>query len=275
MPQSDLDQLFATFPPGRNLAEQVRVFYGSTFQIEWTDAPEGSSTFGIDADADTLQVRRAIIRLNRASDRQVEAATHELLHLRQPIRGFPLIRRPSLPSSEPGQNAFLDSVLTNTINIVDHDIFVGDFVGMGLPLSRFLARRRDIPRYEEEARSYRGKTLVQEFAWMAWSWWAFEYLNNYMSIEHGDEQAETLAVATERAGKKALPRFEETAEQIRRWRSTGGHRHHGSYFDAMRKLFILLHLPPVDDFFRLSAGQGSVPTAVRVSFTPSVSKTMP
>ena len=265
-PTEYLDHIFAEFPPAQKLLREVRDFYGPVLRIELTDNPNGVSGYGIDLGQQTLCVSDAVIRLNTTTDRIAAAATHELLHLVQPIRGFNVICTLSPGPFHRKQMAHVQTVLHKIENIIHHDIFLDEFLATGLPLSQFMVEgRRVIPKYKAEARSYRGTVLTKATAWYAWSWWMFEFLNNHIAIRHGDQEAQAYAGSTEKFGSRVLPKFKHETKRIREWVAAGKHRQPDSYMDAIRSLIGLLHLPRVQTFGSLQRADGTAPRVVPIA----------
>jgi hypothetical protein len=184
---------------------------------------------------------------------------HELFHLELPLSGFVLLHANSFTPSHAQPLTYVDDIIGRVLNVVQHDQFVLDFVAAGLPLSEFMGKRDGVANYKAEARSYRGKQIVRGLEWWPWSWWSYEYFNNYISIKHGDADARDDAIEAEKWGARALPRFERTAAGIRQWVNAGKHRDAATYQDALRQLMTLLHLPPVKAFSSLSYVAGSAP----------------
>jgi hypothetical protein len=258
-PIPNLDEIFADFPAGQELLGEVRAFYGPMFFVEGFVNLDGVSKFSIDDGGASARFQGATIKLNMGSDRVEAAAMHELLHLSLPIRGFALINSLELSSAHQANIPYIDNVLGKLVNVVQHDIFVNDFLRAGLPLNQFQNKRSVVANYKKEFKSYKGKEIIRDLEWWPWSWWAFEYLNNYISIQHGDDAAARLAQETKMWGYKALPGFARTADQIKAWVKAGEHRSPATYRAAMVKLMKLLHLPPVKQFSSLTAVEGAAP----------------
>ena len=254
-----LDKLFVECAQGAKLLADIREFYGSTFKFSVQENLSGTSHFVIDTGAETLRFREASIRLNTSTNRIKAAAIHEALHLSLPTRRFNVIHAITLRPEHAPDFARIDETIRKTVNIVQHDIFVNEFVAMGFPLSEFIVRRPTAPRYAEEAKSFRGKVLIPDHAWIAWSWWAFEYFNNYLSIKHGDDSAELLAQNAATWGSRVLPGFQRKAEEIRDWAADQRHQQPETYMDALRRLFEIMQLPANLQFCSLVLAPGEIP----------------
>jgi hypothetical protein len=254
-----LERLLAAFPPGQRLLAEIREFYGPTFDVTLHENPDGRSRFEIDTGAAKMEFQKALIELNTATDRTVAAAVHELLHLRMPIRGFNPIHAIDLAPRYHAEFPRIDKLLRMTVNIVHHDIFVDEFVAAGLPLSHFLCDGSPPARYGEEAKQSRGKVLVPERAWIAWSWWSFQFFNCHLSRNHGDEQAERLASSATKWGNRVLPGFDKKTEKIKAWAARGGHKHANTYITAMSELAELMCIPATLKFCVLKLRPSQAP----------------
>jgi hypothetical protein len=263
LPPDYIDQLFRDFSPGLALLARVRAFYGASFRINLHNEPDGVSHFAIETGGPSLKFEGAIIDLNTTTDRVKAAAMHELLHLSLPIRGFPAVNAMTVTPSAT-QTVYdddirqLDEVLRKTVNIVQHDIFVEEFVASGLPLQQFLAPRSIQPKYASHVRENRGKELIPNRAWLAYSWWLYEYLNNYISIRHGDKRAGRYAGRTIKFGSQLLPDFGQKAAQIRAWVARGKHLSAETYPEAMREIFLLMDYPLIPIFCTLTPVDGLI-----------------
>lgn len=255
-----LDELFADLPQAQQLLADVREFYGAALQLHRRDNHDGISQFSVDQGRPGMPFQHARIVLNFASDRVREAGVHELLHLALPSRGF------NVPGSLTGQLtdaqfAEVDQVLKKAINIVQHDIFVGEYLAMGLSLERFMARRRDNPQYRALARRLRGRVTPWDR-----SMWAFEYLNNQLGRRHGDPEAERLSEACLQHGEGAMPDYPATAAAaaIDRWIAKVHHRNTQTYIGALRELFTIIQLPAGISFCRLDLVAGRLPAVTHL-----------
>lgn len=258
--------LFAGYPPGHLLLDEVRNFYGSSLRLERLGNPSAASHFSIDPGGETRGFRSARIYLNTATSRVKAAAVHELLHLCLPARGFPVLN--SFTSTHAIDLAlwsrYVPAFVDKTLNVVQHDVFVDEFVAAGLPISEFLGPRTDHREYGKEARQSIGKFLPPDRAWQPWSWWSFEYLNNHISIGHGDDSAKRLAKSTAKWGDRLLSGFSSKALEIETWVTRRRHQCVATYPDSMRELFQILGLPIVLKFCALKPNAGTAPSVVPI-----------
>ena len=251
LPDDYLEKLLVDLAAGQRLLEEVRVFYGPSLRIERREGVDGVSNFHIDPHNPSGLA--ASIGLNTTTDRIRAAATHELLHLAQHARGPPVVYTMTGPYTDV-QFTEINEILKRVVNVVQHDLFIDEFIGTGLPLSEFQTRRRDDPKYRAMARRLRGEPTLEDRCR-----WAFEFLNNHISIKHGDPGAKRLADSCRTHGENAMPEFKSNADAIEAWVASRAHLDRTKYAPAIRALLPLLHLPVQVRFCELQESPGSAP----------------
>ena len=179
-----------------NSWQQSVNFYGPALHVNLQDnGPKGLSGFRFEiSTGDSLE---AHIDLNTTSNRVQAAALHELLHLSLPARGYPVVRAWAPIVAPPSRVQETDIPLINvrinqTFNVVQHDIFVGDFLASGLPLDQFLGPRA-FPHYGDKAKEVKGKTIDPARVWIHRSMWTLFYLGERFGTRHGDPRAEDFS----------------------------------------------------------------------------------
>lgn len=258
LPPDFLDQIFADFPPGQTLLAEVRAFYGPALWIERHDEPDGISHFAIDTGAAAFRLGRVTIQLNTTTSRTKPAFFHELLHLSLPIRGFDVLHALSAQSQHHVALDHINNVQASLTNVVQHDIFLPDFLRSGLPIEHFLAAGRKTLNYRQAAKKQQDQRVPEQWPWFVQSFWGFEYLNNYLAELHGNGSA-GLTKETYKIGCRVLPTFSKTAHSLREWVKSGEHLEPATYAAAMVKVMYLLQMPQIESFAKLAPVAGSFP----------------
>jgi hypothetical protein len=264
---SFFETLLADYPAGLALFHDLQRFYGTSLRLTGGETQKGTSTYRIDAGQSSPVFREASITLNTTGNRVPAAAIHEMLHLRQPLKGFPLARTLELSVYQQGAASDIENTLTRTTNVVDHDIFAHDFIAMGFPIESFLMQGRlqfDVYKNQSKKLIKRRHSIDDAFMWTFYNWWSLEYLRHFISIEHGTLKSQQLATNVELWGVRALPDFGDIAHRIRRWVSIGRHRGAKSYQSALDELLALMRMPPISSFSLLSSSGDGGPPAVTV-----------
>jgi hypothetical protein len=256
LPLTYLETLFSDFAPGEALLREVSDFYGSKFFIRRNDVPSGESKFTIDSGGERAIFQHATISLNTTTNRVRAAAVHELLHLRQPIRGFPLVRSLALDPFHHQQAVYIDEALAKTVNILDHDIFVSDFVESGLSIAAFVNINEAVaPSYRTLSKRWTRDlgSAATGLEWIPWSSWALEFLRHKIPARHSVPKAAEFAAGAKKWGAACLSGFGEAADQIEIWILAGRHHHAASYGSALNDLLFLMRLPQIESLVLLKA----------------------
>lgn len=254
---SDVEHILAGHSGAAGLWKDISSFYGSKLDVRAAE-PNGSSRFHFDLDSQSLVFNRAIIELSK-SKREAAALVHELLHLRQPVRGFPYIRSLSLTSVQRKVASTVLETLNKAKNVIEHEIFIGDFRALGFRTGDFLALEPQ-PDYDKFAsRQIREdqKSSIKkdhpEYKWITWSWWAMEFLRQEISIGHRESGGEgRLAEEAERAACRLYPEFDRCTDRIREWIAGGAYRTPERNAGALQTLMTLMMLPPISAFTTLA-----------------------
>src|SRR5262249_5920251 len=101
------ETIFAQVPASLALFNEVRTFYGNSLQLQTLSAANGQSRYQINLNTATNTFESAIIDLNPDGSHIAAAAAHELLHLRQPINGFPRVRSLSVNALHSRQTSLI------------------------------------------------------------------------------------------------------------------------------------------------------------------------
>jgi hypothetical protein len=262
MPTHDLAKILADCSPAVELLSSVSEFYGSSFNVSIRATSDGVSHFSIDPGQEDLLFKSASITVNPTGNRVKEAVVHELLHLNLPIIGFNPVHTLSLADRYAVEFPRIDETIKKTVNVVQHTIFLEQFIEMGLPIDRFLAAAQTEPQYGAEARQYLGAQLDEDRAWIAWSWWSLEFLRNYLAIQHGDKKAKSFARSAAKWGDRLLPGFKRKTNDISDWFEKSDHKHPAKYQNAMNSLFTLMEIPATVRYCALKASPNGRPSVV-------------
>jgi hypothetical protein len=262
------EAIFAEFPASLALFNE-RKFYGKSLQLQTLAEANNQSRYQINLHNETNTFQSAIIDLNTRGARISAAAAHELLHLRQPIKGFPRVRSLSLNALHGRQISLITVSLDTIVNLLDHDIFVTDFVTLGYPIGSFIMpSATKVGLHEREAKRFLKvhRTTPQVFLWPFYVWWSIEYFRHVISIEHGVQEAQKIANNVLIWGNRALPDFDDLAKKIRAWIALGKHRDPKSYVSAVQDFLALVQMPRASSFAMIKSAVGdSFPTVEAVS----------
>jgi hypothetical protein len=242
------------------LFERVRDFYGPALVASFVVDPNGSSHFTIDTGGGSGVFARAELRLHDPSERQIEAAVHELLHLEIPIHGFPVFQALKADSQEAAD--LTKRTIDAVANCAQHILFFGRFQEMGFSPARFLANYLPIPTFASGVRGRLGKTVDIRTEHAERAWWALEYLRGIMAVPIGDAGAKRFANAAEKWGDRTMPGFSALASKLRAWLKAGSFLSPEHYAAGMQELSDLIGLPARElQFVRLRhGGSGCAPS---------------
>jgi hypothetical protein len=244
IPLADIRRLLADLPGALALLDEVSAFYGDRLAFSAGSPDSLVSTYALDCDAERLRFSSARVILASGSSRQAAAAVHELLHLRLPTRSYPRVRSLEMNQMHQSVAGDLAEGLGKVLNVVDHDIFVADFVSTGLALSDFLGPVGQDPNYKRTWQEMERKHTPQPLMFYWWFWWTLEYVRHYISIEHGVPTAEKSAEKVEKWGSKALRGFSSETKNLRNWIKVGRHKDAATYADSIRELLQIMQMPP-------------------------------
>lgn len=236
-------------PPAQHLAREVLDFYGPT--LEYHEDPNlDSSHYRFNFDHDPPRLRSAVIQLQLGTDRTAEALAHELLHLHQPILGFPQYVAITVPDELDILRDRYQELVGSTLNIIDHETFVERFAELGFDRRKFLNERIQYKDYEvwvERARRDR-PAEADDFPD-----WALEYFRHWVSQRHGVE-ADTMQEAEKALewGSRLYPGLQGTAGEIRAWVERGAHKDPVTYPRAVNELLRIMRVAQIAGWYVLN-----------------------
>jgi len=227
----------------QNLAKEVASFYGDNFRF-YKDTSYSKSRYTIAWDHEPVKLRFVAIHLQIGTNRIAEALTHELLHLRLLIQGFPSCEKVFV-SDEQNEYAkdFIDTI-DKIGNLVDHELIYHQFLEIGFEDSNFLGPSSPVPNYEkliEDVISFQKQPTPVNFPW-----WCLEYYRHWVSARHGLSQ-DTLchAESAEHLGSKIHSDLPEALNMMRDWTLKGEFRDTDKYPIEMNRLLSIMKLPQV------------------------------
>jgi hypothetical protein len=236
-------------PGALALFDQMSSFYGDKFKLMEQEPGITVSTYEIrkhftpEREAELDEVR---IRLQVRSHRPAAALTHELLHLGLFSRGFP-----DLVGWEPDpiwtarifEQRPVDpfQMVLSLFNVLHHEIFLPEFLSLGLPLSEFVGERKtdDIGEAAEGARSM----LRDGRAPFVRGFWNLYYLTEFISdyLEFSNVRARIVM----EHGRGFLPTIDADASSMRDWFHAGGFKACQHYASEVNALFERIGAPRV------------------------------
>lgn len=244
-----MDRLTA-YPAAQELAAMVVNFFGMSLEY-YEDPALDSSKFEINFDHEPPRFRSAVIRLQLGTDRLAEALTHELLHLQQPIKGFPRPVKIFVPNE---LDPFAPELLRFhplVLNIVDHELMIDAFLACGFERTRFL-NRVQYADYGARARRvvHEGLEVATDFPW-----WCLEFYRNWANHEDAAGTRQEAEKALD-AGSRIYPHLETAAKRMREWTEIGDFRKPDSHAAAVNELFGIMQLPLATGWYVIQTSRG-------------------
>jgi len=218
-------------------------FFGNGFLVE-KQVTGSQSTFVFDIDPYPLVFKKVVACVVVDAGNVPASLTHELLHLKLGSLGFP--RLYGINNVDPILSAGQVQVIyTQLSNVVDHDIFLDEFLATGLPRGDFLRRMSKRENPEElisVLKDSRIKGLPKKYARPRYY---FEYLKTWITGNHL-HNLEDLEIANrlEAGAREWLDPMGTDLERIRQWFQIGAHRSPETYVESSNHLLGILGLPP-------------------------------
>ncbi|MBT1155746.1 hypothetical protein J1C56_09090 [Aminobacter anthyllidis] len=255
-----LERVLAGTESHEALLAEVVDFYGSGLTVTIRETGDGQSRFAVNIDGPTLQFKSAVIDLCNGP-RIKEAAVHELLHLALGARGFPLIYALSIDDRHAPRFPMIDEAIRKAVNVVQHTVFLEEFLQLGLAADRFLSEEPRQTGYGSEAKKYLGGQLDPERAWEAWTWWGLEFLRHHCARRHSGPKTKLSAESIQKWGDRLLHGFKRRTHEMTRLLDGGEQKTPERYRETMTALFGLMSLPADVSYCRLRPRDGLPPRA--------------
>ena len=249
------------YPVAQRLLQEVHEFYGHS--LSYIESRYFTSTiFTIHLQHEPVALKSAEIQLQLGSDLLAEPLAHELLHLRLPALGFPLVEVVEIPLYLNDYARDLLEMCHWVVNLVQHEINFGSFTALGFDPGRFLAKA-------EEPIDY-GKFLNPKFhngypEEVNFPRWCIEYLRHAFTAYHGGS-GEHLRYAREALdwGSRLYPELRPVADEINGWFEKGAFRDPGQYPREVNFLLGLMRIPQFTSWVILEYSESKKPMAVRL-----------
>ena len=247
-------------PKARAMAAKVVAFYGDCLQYH--ESPDlASSLFEIRLKHDPVGLRYARIELRLGTDRIAEAMSHELLHLRLGMLGYPMGEKVWIPHEAVPYAYHLMSMQAIVSNLLHHELIFEAFLDLGFKEHRFLAYPEPPPDYEALARNL--LVSVDYAKELGFPWWCLEYFRHWLSLRHGyGEQSGVYANNAIYWASRLYPDIAEATQNMRRIVESGVLRSVGQYPNWANKILELMRMPIYTQWVRLNTGRHGPPTAV-------------
>jgi hypothetical protein len=244
----------------QKLLQEVYDFYGHS--LSYIESRNFTSTiFTIHLQHEPIALESAEIQLQLGTDLLAEPLAHELLHLRLPALGFPLVEMVEVPLH---LNYYARDFLEMghwVVNLVQHEINFHRFIALGFDRKHFLAKAEDPIDYGEffNPKSRNGYPEEVDFPR-----WCIEYLRHSFTARHGGS-GETLRYAQDALawGSRLYPELKEITDEIDEWFANGAFKDPRQYPREVNSLLELMRIPKFSGWVILGFSDSKKPTAVR------------
>ena len=243
------------------LASEVIAFYGDCLWYQESSLLP-SSLFEIRLQHHPIGLKYARIGLRLGTDRTAEALSHELLHLRLGMLGYPMGELVRIPHKMVSYADHFMGMHAIVGNLLHHELMFETFLDLGFKEDRFLA--------PEPAPDYAALTpkllLSRGYATeLGFPWWCLEYFRHWVSMRHGDGvRSGVYADNAIRWASCLHPEIAEAADGMRRIVESGTLRDVGEYPHLVNRLLKLMGIPTYTRWVKLNAGRYGLPMAVKV-----------
>lgn len=246
----------------QGLAREVASFYGEYLKL-YKDSSYPLSRFSIEWGHDPVKLQSVTIQLQSGTNRTVEALTHELLHLRLPIQGFPSCEQVRVPDE---LSAYVDGFI-ETIdkigNLIGHELIYQQFVEFGFNGSDFMHQPSHTPDYEKLVNDVTLSQMRQNP--INFPDWCLEFFRHWVSSRHGCSP-DTLrnAERAEQCGLKVHSDLPDALNKIREWTLRGEFKSPDKYQIEMNKLLSIMKLPKITGWAALKLNESGKLIAVNL-----------
>jgi hypothetical protein len=232
-------------PAALALLDQVQNFYGDRFTIRENQLGRMESSYELMTRLfpEPLFESAAVI-LSMTSGRRAAALTHELLHLRLPIIGYPLMvglmRDRTWNADRPLSHA--EKTVSHIFNMLHHELFLPDFLSFGFAGAEFVSGRTedDIIQSAEKAETMVGNPDVAQCVRGLWNGY---YLNEFISDHLGPPTDRSKIVQAR--GRTFLSTMDTDAENMRQWVLAGRFKAAGTFNREVNRILLDIGLPRV------------------------------
>ena len=202
-----------SWPKAQIFATEVCDFYGDYLQYH-ESALIDSSYYRIDLHHDPVGLKNVLIELQLGTPRIAEALCHELLHLNTRMQGYPIGEKFWIPYALAQCAGTIAGIYPKIGNLIEHELMIEMFLGLGFEKSNFLACLSPPPDYRELASKAKGFFCYKEE--IGFSWWCLEYFRHWISTRHSmGNEAHIYANNALYWGSKVHPEIKVIAPKIR------------------------------------------------------------
>ena len=252
------------YPVAQKLLQEVYDFYGH--YLSYIESRDFTSTiFTIHLQHDPIALESAEIQLELGADLLAEPLAHELLHLRLPTLGFPLVEMVEVPLH---LNYYARDFLEMchwVVNLVQHEINFHRFIALGFDKKYFLAKAEEPVDYGKffNPKSRNGYPEEVDFPR-----WCIEYLRHSFTARHGGNR-ESLRYAQDALdwGSRLYPELKQITDEINGWFEKGAFKDPRQYPQEVNSLLELMRIPKFTGWVLLEPSAPRMPVAVRLEVT--------
>ena len=249
------------YPAAQQLLHEVYEFYGR--YLSYIESRDFTSTiFTIHLQHKPVALKSAEIQLQLGSALLAEPLAHELLHLRLPMLGFPLVEIVEVPLRF---NDYARDFLEMghwVVNLVQHEINFHSFIALGFDPGHFLAKAEDPIDYQKFFNPRPQNGYPEEVDLPRW---CIEYLRHAFSTRHGGSR-EHLHYAQDALdwGSRLYPELKPVTDEIERWFEKGAFKDPGQYPREINCLLGLMGIPQFTGWVLLQPSAHRMPVAGRL-----------
>jgi len=253
------------YPNAQRLLQEVYGFYGH--YLSYVESRNFNSTiFTIYLQHEPVALKSAEIQLQLGTDLLAEPLAHELLHLRLPAFGFPLVEMVEVPLYLNGYARDFLQMGHWVVNVIQHEITFQSFISLGLDPVHFLARADGPFDYLRFSETNPRNGYPEEVDFPRW---CIEYLRHTFTARHGGGP-EHLRYAQEALdwGSRRYPLLKPVTDEIAAWFENGAFKDPRQYPREVNSLLELMGIPKFTGWVTLEFSESEDPMAVRLS-TPA------
>jgi hypothetical protein len=249
------------YPAAQKLLREVYDFYGHS--LSYVESRDFTSTiFTIYLQHEPVALESAEIQLQLGGDMLAEPLAHELLHLRLPLLGFPLVEMVEIPIRLNDYACDFLGMCHWVVNLVQHEITFPSFIALGFDRRHFLTRTGEVIDYRKlfHRQSWNGYPEEVDFPR-----WCIEYLRHSVTARQGGGR-EYGCYARDALGwgSRLHPELKQIGDEIDGWFETGAFRDPRKYPHEVNALLDLMRIPKCTGWVLLEASAPQMPVAVRL-----------
>jgi hypothetical protein len=257
----EISSKLLSYPDAQRLLQEVYTFYGD--RLSYTESRDFTSTiFTIYLQHEPVALKSAEIQLQLGTDLLAEPLAHELLHLRLPAFGFPLVEMVEVPLYLNGYARDFLQMGHWVVNLVQHEITFQSFISLGFDPVHFLARTDGPFDYQRFSKPNPRNGYPEEVDFPRW---CIEYLRHTFTARHGGNP-EHLRYAQEALdwGSQLYPELKAVTDEMLGCFEDGAFKDPGQYPREVNSLLELMGIPKFTGWVILEFSESKNPMAVRL-----------